>query len=85
MAALCATAREYGYQTRILDAAYGVNVDQRHLVVEQLFRRLDDLDYAGLLSVEYFDLPDMGWGLEDPVAHATALAEQLRPLLGACG
>ena len=47
-----------------------------------LFRRLDDLDYGGLLSVEYFDLPDMGWGLDDPVAHATALADQLRPLLG---
>ena len=47
-----------------------------------LFRGLDDLDYGGLLSVEYFDLPDMGWGLDDPVAHATALAEQLRPLLG---
>jgi len=29
-------------------------------------------------------VPDMGWGLDDPVAHATALAEQLRPLLGAC-
>jgi sugar phosphate isomerase/epimerase len=49
-----------------------------------LFRRLDAMDYGGLLSVEYFDLPDMGWGLDDPVAHATALAEQLRPLLGAC-
>jgi sugar phosphate isomerase/epimerase len=48
-----------------------------------LLRDLDDLEYAGLLSVEYFDLPAMGWGLDDPVAYATALAEQLRPLLGA--
>jgi nucleotide sugar dehydrogenase len=43
VAALCATAREYGYQTRILDAAYRVNDDQRHLVVEQLFRHLKTL------------------------------------------
>jgi sugar phosphate isomerase/epimerase len=47
-----------------------------------LFRRLDGLGYQGRLSVEYFDLPDMGWGLDDPVGYATALAAELRPLLG---
>ncbi|MGH9060885.1 MAG: UDP-glucose dehydrogenase family protein, partial [Acidimicrobiales bacterium] len=43
VAALCATAREYGYETRLLNAARAVNSDQRHLVVEQLFRYLKTL------------------------------------------
>lgn len=43
--------------------------------------RLEELGYDGLLSVEYFDLPEMGWPLDDPVGHAVALAEQVRPLL----
>jgi sugar phosphate isomerase/epimerase len=43
--------------------------------------RLRDLDYPGLLSIEYFDLPDWGLPLENPVAHAVALAEFVRPLL----
>jgi sugar phosphate isomerase/epimerase len=51
----------------------------------EVFRRLDELDYSGLVSVEYFDLPDMGWGLDDPVAHAAALADRLRPLAGRYG
>jgi sugar phosphate isomerase/epimerase len=46
-----------------------------------VFHRLDDLDYDGLLSVEYFDLPDYGWPLDDPVGHAVALAERVRPML----
>jgi len=37
--------------------------------------------YAGALSVEYFDLPEWGWPLADPVGMATALAAQIRPLL----
>jgi sugar phosphate isomerase/epimerase len=44
--------------------------------------RLDELDYAGALSVEYFDLPQEGWGLDDPRAWAVDLAEVVRPLLG---
>jgi hypothetical protein len=48
----------------------------------RLLRRLGDLGYRGRLSVEYFDLPDRGWALPDPVGHATALARQVRPLLG---
>jgi sugar phosphate isomerase/epimerase len=47
-----------------------------------VFHCLEELDYGGLVSVEYFDLPDMGWGLDDPVGHAVALAAQLRPLAG---
>jgi sugar phosphate isomerase/epimerase len=43
--------------------------------------RLDELDYGGLMSVEYFDLPDYGWPLDDPVGHCVALAQQVRSLL----
>lgn len=43
--------------------------------------RLRSLDYAGLVSVEYFDLPEMGWGLSDPVAYAVELANRVRELL----
>ena len=35
---------------------------------------LDRLDYPGLMSIEYFDLADYGWPLDDPVGHAVALA-----------
>jgi hypothetical protein len=45
-----------------------------------VLRRLDDLDYRGLMSVEYFDLPDYGWPLDDPVGHAVALAAHVRSL-----
>jgi sugar phosphate isomerase/epimerase len=40
-----------------------------------------DQGYAGVFSVEYFDLPDLGWPLDDPLRHALALAEHVRPLL----
>jgi len=43
--------------------------------------RLDALDYRGLMSVEYFDLPDYGWPLDDPVGHAVALAAHVRSFL----
>lgn len=46
-----------------------------------LLRRLDEVGYDGVLSVEYFDLPEYGWPLDDPVDHAVALARQVRPLL----
>lgn len=42
--------------------------------------RLDKLGYQGVLSVEYFDLPENGWPLDDPRDHALALAEQIRAL-----
>ena len=44
--------------------------------------RLEELDYQGLLSVEYFDLPEYGWALDDPEAYAVELANRVRPLLG---
>jgi sugar phosphate isomerase/epimerase len=42
--------------------------------------RLDAVGYAGRLSVEYFDLPEYGWPLDDPVGHAVALAAHVRAL-----
>lgn len=46
-----------------------------------LLDRLDQYGFAGRLSIEYFDLPELGWPLEDPVACAVSLADRLRPLL----
>lgn len=43
---------------------------------------LDTLGYQGLLSVEYFDLPDLGLPLDDPVGHCVDLAGRLRSILG---
>jgi sugar phosphate isomerase/epimerase len=39
---------------------------------------LDARGYEGLLSVEYFDLPEQGWALDDPRAWARDLADSLR-------
>jgi sugar phosphate isomerase/epimerase len=43
--------------------------------------RLDRFGYRGALSIEYFDLPELGYPLDDPLGHALALAKQVRPLL----
>jgi hypothetical protein len=45
-----------------------------------VLKRLDDLDYDGLVSVEYFDLPELGWPLEDPVGLCVELAGYVRGL-----
>jgi sugar phosphate isomerase/epimerase len=42
---------------------------------------LDRHGYTGALSIEYFDLPQLGYPLDDPLGHALALAEQIRNLL----
>ncbi|HEY1466707.1 MAG TPA: TIM barrel protein [Acidimicrobiales bacterium] len=44
---------------------------------------LHDLDYRGLFSVEYFDLPELGLPLADPIGHCVDLADRVRPLLAA--
>jgi len=54
----------------------GGDVDFRAVI-----RTLDRLGYRGRLSIEYFDFPDFGWGLEDPVGWSVALARHVRPLL----
>jgi sugar phosphate isomerase/epimerase len=46
-----------------------------------LFERARRLDYRGAFSVEYFNLPDLGYPLDDPVGYARDLAGSLRALL----
>jgi sugar phosphate isomerase/epimerase len=57
-----------------------VHVDDPSGVVDfdAVFRRLDQLDYRGKVSVEYFDLPDNNWPLDDPEGWARDLATRLR-------
>jgi len=43
--------------------------------------RLDELGYQGKLTIEYFDLPEMGAPLDDPVGWATDLLHHVRPLI----
>ncbi|MGI0128764.1 MAG: sugar phosphate isomerase/epimerase family protein [Thermoplasmata archaeon] len=45
-----------------------------------VLRRLHGLEYRGRLSIEYFDLPERGWPLEDPAGHSVALARHIRSL-----
>ena len=68
--------------------AYLQKIGVQHLLgipgdlVLRLFARLDETGYRGVLSIEYFDLPEPAvYRLDDPVGHAVALATQLRPLL----
>ena len=60
-----------------------VHIDDPTGVVDfaAVLRRLDALDYGGRLSVEYFDLPEYGWGLDEPRAWAEALAAHVRGLM----
>jgi len=55
-------------------------VDDGDVDFAAVYRRLDELGYRGLISVEYFDLPEYGWPLADPLGHAVALAEHVRRL-----
>jgi sugar phosphate isomerase/epimerase len=43
--------------------------------------RLEALDYRGRLSIEYFDLAEYGWPLDDPLAWAVDLAGHVRVLM----
>jgi hypothetical protein len=43
--------------------------------------QLDALEFTGPVSIEYFDLPDYGWPLDDPVGHAVALGRYVRALM----
>jgi sugar phosphate isomerase/epimerase len=60
-----------------------VHIDDPSGVVDfrAVLDRLEALDYQGRLSVEYFDLPEYGWPLEDPLDWALALTEHVRALM----
>jgi hypothetical protein len=59
-----------------------VHVDDASGTVDfaAVLRRLDDLDYHGKVSIEYFDLPENGWALADPAQWARDLAAHVRAL-----
>jgi len=59
-----------------------VHVDDRRGAVDfgAVLERLEQLDYRGKLSVEYFDLPENGWPLDDPEAWANDLAARVASL-----
>jgi sugar phosphate isomerase/epimerase len=46
-----------------------------------VLRRLDTLNYQGLLSVEHFDRPELGLGLDEPLSWAMDLARHMRSLM----
>jgi sugar phosphate isomerase/epimerase len=58
-----------------------LHVDDPSGVVDfdAVFARLDALGYDGKISVEYFDLPAIGWGLDDPEQWARDLAASVGP------
>jgi len=60
-----------------------LHVDDPRGVVDfaAVLRRLDELDYRGCLSVEYFDLPDHGWPLDDPITWASDLRSHVASLM----
>jgi sugar phosphate isomerase/epimerase len=64
-----------------------LHVDDATGVVDfdAVFRTLDALDYRGKVSVEHFDLPEQGWGLDDPEQWARDLAARLRGATGPDG
>ncbi len=60
-----------------------LHVDDARGVVDfrAVLARLDDIGYGGLVSVEYFDLPALGWPLAaDPVEWCCDLAASVRAL-----
>ncbi|HEU5301492.1 MAG TPA: TIM barrel protein [Acidimicrobiia bacterium] len=78
---------EYAGHVQLRQGAPGstqVHVDDARGVVDfaAVLSRLDDLGYEGSLSVEYFDIPEQGWGLDDPIAWAVDLRHHVRALLG---
>jgi sugar phosphate isomerase/epimerase len=60
-----------------------VHVDDERGVVDfaAVLARLDELEYRGCLSIEYFDLPEQGWPLDDPIAWAADLRTHILSLM----
>jgi hypothetical protein len=78
---------EYADYVQLRQAAPGrpqLHVDDPNGVVDfaAVIRRLDAIGYRERLSIEYFDLPQAGWPLGDPLGWSIDLAARVRPLLG---
>jgi sugar phosphate isomerase/epimerase len=60
-----------------------LHVDDAAGVVDfrRVLQRLEQVDFRGRLSVEYFDLPGRGWSLDDPEQWARDLRAQVRALM----
>ena len=60
-----------------------VHVDDPSGVVDfaAVLERLDELGYQGKLSIEYFNLPEHGWPLDDPIAWAVDLRAHVLSLM----
>ena len=75
---------EYAGHIQLRQARRGVNQAlgaEGDIDFASFIGRLDSTGYQGALSIEYFDLPEMGLPLDDPVGYAVALASLVRPLL----
>ncbi len=76
---------EYAGHVQLRQGAPGhtqLHIDDAAGVIDfaAVLARLDALGYKGALSVEYFDLPDLGWALGDPRGWAVDLARAVRAL-----
>lgn len=72
----------YAGHIQLRQARRGVNQAlEGDVDFKDFIKRLRAAGYEGALSIEYFDLPEMGLPLEDPLGYALALAAEVRPLL----
>jgi hypothetical protein len=55
--------------------------DQGDVDFAAVLARLRAIDYSGMCTVEYFDLPALGWPFADPVGAALGLADHLLGLV----
>jgi hypothetical protein len=72
----------YAGHIQLRQARRGVNQAlEGDVDFKDFIKRLRSSGYEGALSIEYFDLPEMGLPLDDPLGYALALAAEVRPLL----
>ena len=58
-----------------------VRADEGSVDFAAFFDCLERVGYHGGVSIEYFDLPNLGMPLDDPFGYALELAQHVRPLL----
>jgi sugar phosphate isomerase/epimerase len=78
----------YADHVQLRQAARGIGqlpAEQGDVDFAAVFDRLDALGYEGLLSIEYFDLPGLGWPLVDPPSYTAALKDLVCPMLERMG